>query len=350
MHRLTKPFLMNTLHFKSLLILLLITSFCTAQEVIIQVKLPEKNNPIWTSVPKPNTSIQTKIKDTVSHWTKKNQIAFNISEIAFVNWSAGGTSSISGLVKGEFYRTYEHNNHKWANELLVRYGLNKQDGIDLRKTDDAIAMNSTYGFRSEPKSNWFYSGKFNFNTQFTNGYRYGSTSNTVISKTFAPAYIFLGTGVEYATKNKNKTFYFSPFTLKTTLVLDQYLADLGSFGVTKAVKDADGNIIEHGEKIKAEFGILLNTYFKKEIAQNIIFENRLNLYTDYLNKFGNVDIDCNTKIDFIVNKYVKANLGLAILYDDDIKTKETENNVQVTKGPKTQLKQTLGIGVVYAFQ
>ena len=36
----------------------------------------------------------------VSAWTKKNTIGFDLSEIAFVNWSAGGTNSISGLFKG----------------------------------------------------------------------------------------------------------------------------------------------------------------------------------------------------------------------------------------------------------
>jgi myo-inositol-1-phosphate synthase len=33
--------------------------------------------------------------DTLSHWIKKNKIGFDISEIVFVNWNAGGTSSIS---------------------------------------------------------------------------------------------------------------------------------------------------------------------------------------------------------------------------------------------------------------
>jgi hypothetical protein len=51
-----------------------------------------------------------------------------------VNWNAGGTSSISGLLKGKFNRVYTKDNYNWTNELIVRYGLNKQDGIELRKT------------------------------------------------------------------------------------------------------------------------------------------------------------------------------------------------------------------------
>jgi len=296
-----------------------------------------------------------------SNWTKKNQLGFDISEIAFVNWSAGGTSSISGLFKGEFGRTYVKGNHKWFNELIVKYGLNQQDGTELRKTDDAIQLNSTYGFRKDTLSNWYYSAKFNFNTQFTNGYNYPN-KDIAISKPFAPAYIFLGAGAENSNKEKNRTFYFSPITLKTTLVLDDYLANQGSFGVKKAVYMTDPNnpdsqlLVEEGQKVKAEFGILLTAYMKSEIFKNIFYENRLNLYTDYLNRFGNVDVDYDTRLDLVVNAYVKANIGIHLVYDDDIKTKVdvvdpvTGATSQVNDGPRAQLRQVLGVGLVYAFQ
>jgi hypothetical protein len=210
---------MKLLRSTLLLLLLLSTSHNFAQ--IIQTTLSPNQ------APKPP-----------SNWTKKNQLGFDISEIAFVNWSAGGTSSISGLFKGEFGRTYAKKNHKWVNELIVKYGLNKQDGTELRKTDDAFQFNSTYGFRKDTASNWYYSSKLNFNTQFTNGYNYPNR-DIAISKPFAPAYIFLGAGAENSNKEKNRVFYFSPITLKTTLVLDQYLANQGSFGVKKAVYATD---------------------------------------------------------------------------------------------------------------
>jgi hypothetical protein len=333
---------MKLLRSTLLLLLLLCTSHNFAQ--IIQTTLAPNQLP-----PPP------------SNWTKKNQLGFDISEIAFVNWSAGGTSSISGLFKGEFGRTYIKGNHKWANELIIKYGLNKQDGTELRKTDDAVMLNSTYGFRKDTVSNWYYSAKFNFNTQFTNGYNYPNR-DIAISKPFAPAYVFLGAGAENSNKKKNRTFYFSPITLKTTLVLDQDLANQGSFGVKKAVYAPDPMdpnsqiIIENGQKVKAEFGILLTAYMKNEIFKNIFYENRLSLYTDYLNKFGNVDVDYDTRLDLVVNAYVKANIGIHLVYDDDIKTKKdvvdptTGSTSQVNDGPRAQLRQVLGVGLVYAFQ
>ena len=158
-------------------------------------------------VPKPTVQ-----RDTLSHWTKKNQIGFDISEIAFLNWNAGGTSSISGLIKSKFTRVYTKENYNWTNELVMRYGLNKQDGIELRKTEDAFQYNTAFGYRTDTISNWYYTAKLNFNTQFTEGYSYPNTS-TAVSKLFAPAYLFVGIGAEYATKGAPVGSVVTRFTL-----------------------------------------------------------------------------------------------------------------------------------------
>ena len=89
--------------------------------------------------------------------------------------------------------------------------------------------------------------------------------------------------------------------------------------------------------------------YKKEILKNIILENRISLYSDYINRFGNVDIDNDLQIELVVNDHVRTNIGAHIIYDDDIKAKEEVEGVQVTVGPKLQLKQVLGVGITYAF-
>jgi len=293
--------------------------------------------------------IQTKLPDTISHWERKNSVGVDISQIAFMNWNAGGNSSVSGLLKGNFVRKYSNKNLRWLNELIIRYGVNKQDGVDLRKTDDALQANSTFGYRRDTLSNWFYSAKFNFNTQFTNGFAYPNTEKA-ISKAFAPAYVFLGIGAEYANKEKKVTVYLSPLTQKTTLVLDQTLANQGAFGVEKAILDTENNVIKSGKKSRTELGVLVSGAHKKEVFKNITLENRLNLYSDYINNFGNIDVDWQMQLDLVVNEYVKANIGAHLIYDDDIKAKEEFAGQQITVGPKVQLKQLLGIGLVYNFK
>lgn len=292
--------------------------------------------------------IITQLPDTISYWKNSNSVGLDIAETAFMNWNAGGTNAISGLVKGNFTRSYAYKNLKWNNELIVRFGVNKQDGISIRKTEDLVQLNSTFGYRKDTISNWFYSSKFNFNTQFTDGFSYPNTEKA-ISKFFAPAYVFLGVGTEYFNKNENLNLYFSPLTQKTTLVLDQRLANEGAFGVTKAEYDAAGNLLRKGKLSRTEVGILITGKHKIEVYQDIFMENRVVFYTDYLNNFGNIDVNWQLQMDLIVNKYVSANIGTQIIYDDDINAKKEVEGKQVTLGPRLQLKQLLGIGLAYAF-
>lgn len=293
-------------------------------------------------------TIPTLTKKDTTYWFQKKAIGLDISQIAFLNWSAGGNSSISGLLKGDFSKKYTRGNVIWNNEMSFRYGINKQDDRELRKTDDALSILSNYGYKTSKNSNWYSTARFSFNTQFTDGYAYPDTE-TPISRLFAPAYVFLGIGSEYVRKDWDATFYFSPLTFKTTFVLDQRLADLGSFGVDKAIVDEEGNLLRHGRKTRTEFGMLFTNYWKTEVYKNMILENRLSLYTDYLNNFGNIDIDWQMQLNMIVNQYVRANIGLHIIYDDDIKAIEEIDGEQTKVGPKLQLKQALGIGIVYVF-
>jgi len=292
--------------------------------------------------------IRTELPDSTSNWTNENKVGLDLSQITFLNWNAGGNNSVSGLLRGQFVRNYTKGNLHWKNELIARYGINKQEEQEVRKTDDQLQINSNFGYKKDSISNWFYAGRFSFQTQFANGFAYPNV-DLAISKPFAPAYVFLGIGSEYSRKDLNLNLYLSPLTNKTTLVFDQRLANQGAFGVEQAIYDVNGNLIREGKNIRTEMGILITNQWKKEIWKNINLEHRMSLYTDYLNNFGNIDVDWQIQLAMVVNQYVKANIGTHLLYDDDIKFKEEEAGVQIIKGPRIQLKQLLGIGVEYNF-
>jgi hypothetical protein len=281
-------------------------------------------------------------------WSKKNMLGLDVSQIAFVNWNAGGNSSVAGLVKGLFTRKRSDINSEWQNELSFRYGLNKQEKEDLRKSDDEVRLTSSFGYRKDTLSNWYYSAKFNFNTQFSNGYRYPDNTKP-ISRAFAPAYTFLGIGANYLLKKNKFDAYISPLTLKSTFVFDQTLANQGAFGVEKAVYDTEGNILTQGKNTRTEFGFLVTNYYKSEVMKNITMENRLSLYSDYIHNFGNIDVEWRLQFDLVVNQYIKTNIGLHMIYDDDVKTSEKVNGETVIKGARLQLRESIGIGLVYNF-
>ncbi len=285
-------------------------------------------------------------KNPEIYWSSQNRFGVDISEVAFSNWSAGGSNSVSFLFNTDIKRTYEHNELRWQNELIARYGINAQKGRKLRKTDDHIEFVSTLGYRADSLSSWFYSAKMNFKTQFSNGYSYPNRDE-YISRFMAPGYMFIGFGAEYGRDSDKFTLYISPATEKTTFVLSQRLANKGAFGVQKAIYDASGNIIKEGKRSKSEFGILITNSYNAEVLKNIRIENRISLYTDYLHDFGNIDIDWSLNFSFKVNDFVAAKIGSHLLYDNDTKNMYTNAAGQeVQGGAKVQWKQQLGIGVL----
>ncbi len=286
-----------------------------------------------------------------SFWEKENSFGLNVSEVAFVNWNAGGDNAVSGLGFLKLARKYKFGNFQWDNNSELRYGLNAQAGRKLRKTEDVIRLSSNLGFKKDTISNWFYSVQLNFNTQFSNGYKYPDR-DTPISRFMAPGYLLFGAGTSFISKNQNFNLYMSPLTQKSTFVLDQRLADNGAFGVKKAVLDDNGNVITPGENHMMELGILITNNLNYTIATNINLKSRLNLYTDYLNDFGNVDVDWEVNLVMKVNKFISTTLSTQLIYDDDIlfDTVSNDNGTIVDPGiPKIQFKQVLGIGVLYNF-
>jgi hypothetical protein len=288
--------------------------------------------------------------DVVTYWDEKNAVGLDFNEVAFVNWSSGGNNSVSALIHGDFERNYKKKLTNWKNSAVIRYGINAQEGREIRKTEDELVFSSSFGYRRDSTSNFYYSARMDFNTQFTNGYRYPET-DIPISKFMAPGYLFLGVGAEFSHPEEDLTVYLSPITQKSTFVLDQRLANEGMFGVTPAVRDEDGNLIEEGESVRTEFGLQFTNRFSKEVFENVNLKHRLNLYSDYLNKFGNIDVDWQINVNLKVNDFIKANVGSQIRYDDDVKYKEDfdgDGELETT-GPRLQFKQTLGVGVVYEF-
>ena len=186
-------------------------------------------------------------------WQSVNLIGLNFSQAAFKNWNAGGNNSISAQANARFERNYKFRYLQWENILETQYGINLQEGQKIRKTDDAIRISSTVGFRRDTISNWYYSVKANFNTQYTDGFKYPDRESP-ISRVMSPGYFFLGAGTSYIAEDRRLNFYISPLTVKSTFVFDQDLANKGAFGVEKAVLDTDGSVLEPGKNICLEVG------------------------------------------------------------------------------------------------
>ena len=64
--------------------------------------------------------------------------------------------------------------------------------------------------------------------------------------------------------------------------------------------------------------------------KNMIIENKLNLFQNYLEDPLNIDIDYTFNLELTINKYFSTNLLLQLLYDDNAL-------------PEIQLKEVFGV-------
>jgi len=247
-----------------------------------------------------NAFSQTKSKEKEG-WKKSGDITLTLAQSSFSNWIKGGENSIAanGLINYNF--NYKRNKNVWDTKLIMAYGLS-QISDQTRKTDDRFELNSVYGYQASKL--WYYSAFANFKTQFADGYDYSVTPSIVTSKLFAPAYLSFGPGMLWK-KSDNLHVNFAPATSKMTIVNDDVLSAAGAYGV------------DPGKKFRYEIGMAINGYYKFDLMKNVSMENILDLYSNYLKNPQNVDVSYQMNMLMKVNKYVSANLGIHLLYDDD---------------------------------
>ena len=269
--------------------------------------------------------------DIPEKWKNSGNALFLINQSSFSNWTSGGQSSISGTLKIDYNFNYSDNGWDWDTKVISNFGLNKISGSDfLKKTDDRIEINSVLGkkFNTDIIGRWSYSSFFNFQTQFAKGYRFGNDANgnpnrTEKSRFFSPATVQLGVGM-YWKKSKDLWVNLAPMTGKLILVNKRFTENLNEnqtyFGVKK------------GGNSRFELGASIRSYYKSEIFENVTMENRLSLYSDYLDRPQNIDFDCTFNFIMKVNQYVSTNLIFQFVYDD--------NEIR-----RVQVREVLGVGL-----
>jgi len=329
----------NTKSMKKLLLILFLFSsfFCFTQDPL------KPNVDDFVPASAPNEATDT------SYWETGGLFSVNFSQVSLTNWAAGGNNSISLNSLVSLNASYNKGLNFWDNNLDLGYGILQQSPGVTQKTDDKIDFNSKYGRKFKSESKWGYAALFNFKSQFAPGFAM-PTDTVKISDFLAPAYMLYSIGFDYKPKKFLK-FFLSPVTGKTTIVRDQQLADKGAFGVEPATYDSLGRRAELGKTIRHEIGGYLRAEFNKEIVKNITFQSKLELFSNYLNNPQNIDINWENILNMKVNKYIAATFLVHVLYDDDIDIAVDTNDdgINDTSGPRTQIKQLLGVGFSYKF-
>lgn len=268
--------------------------------------------------------------DSLKTWKVGGLISLNFSQVSLTNWAAGGRSSAAGVGIFNVFGNYKKDNLLWENSLNMGYGLIKEEDNEAVKSDDRIDLSSKFGIRQTEKL--YYSTLLSFRTQFAPGYNYPNIEDA-ISRFLAPAYITLSLGADYK-PNKMWSFFVSPLTGKMTIVSDDVLSSQGAYGV------------DPGETIRMEVGSFVKIALTTDIMKNVSLISKIDLFSNYLDKPQNIDINWDVLINMKINDYLSANLITNLIYDDDIKIGIDENNDGVVEksGPRVQFKEMFGVG------
>ena len=267
-----------------------------------------------------SVNAQETARDTTKLWTKKGNITLVFNQSIFNNeWLAGGTSNFAVNLGLNYDFNYKKGAVIWDNKCIVAYGLTKIKAADrASKTDDRLELNSLWGKKASGE--WYYSIFFNFKTQMDSGF---DVNQNKISHFFSPAYFQFGPGILWK-KNNNLSVNFAPTTAKL-IVVDNHFTELGSsFGVIK------------GDSSRFELGASISACCKLNLMTNVSMENRLNLYSNYLEDPQNVDADYQMNVIMKINRYLSANVALQTIYDD--------NAIKAV-----QVREVFGLGANYGF-
>jgi len=263
-------------------------------------------------------------------WELKGVTGLNMSQTAMANWSAGGENSIAGNAYLNASLTHKKGNWLWVTNMVLDYGLSKTKSQGMRKSSDKIGLSTQLGYSTD--NVWFYTLMGDLNTQFAKGYDYPDKEHQ-ISNFFAPAYSNIALGMEWRPKS-NYSLLLSPVSTKMTFVTDDYLSDLGTFGV------------DPGDHFKIEGGAFVKARAELPVMENVNLITTADFFTPYSKDFGNIDVNWDVLISMKINKVLSATINTTLKYDNDVKTFD-DNGVK--KGAKVQFKEVLGIGLAYNF-
>lgn len=265
-------------------------------------------------------------RDSGKIWTNGLIFSLNIGQGSQTNWAAGGDDfsfSLNSYLGA--YSRYKKDRISWDNTADFNYGIINTTSQGTRKNDDRMDATTKVGYSITPHINLALLA--NFHSQFSKGYSYHSDGSTeLLSDFMSPGYLLLSIGLDYRPV-EGLSIFLSPLTSRWTFVMNDSLSAKGSYGV------------KEGGHVKNEIGAFGSINYVKKFNDNITYSGRLDLFSNYQHDPQNIDVMMNNMFTFQLSKILTANVGIDLIYDDDVKLFGKNQD-----SPALQLKQVIGIG------
>ncbi len=293
--------------------------------------------PVTSRQPQTNLLNLKPLQEIPVYWNYAFSTAFILNQTFLSNWAKGGENSLSSML--DIHGKAEYNNKaaktEWANSGRLRYGTIITEEHGFRSNTDMLEFNSK--FNKELREKMDFSSVFYMKTQVAKGYNFPNDS-VVISRFLNPATLTIGTGIEYEPFKRTK-LNLSPLSYKNTFALDTANIDQTAHGI-----DPD-------KRARQEMGGQLVINSTVRIMEDMNISNNVRLFSNYLEKPQNVDVDWELGIEKQISWFFMIRLNLHMIYDDDIKFPVLDENDEPVilpdgsekKSPKLQFKQYLGL-------
>jgi hypothetical protein len=283
------------------------------------------------------------------YWKYRNESSFVLNQASLSNWVKGGESSISTALDMTEYADFNNKKLKISSNNFARltfgYIATGKDGI--RKNLDLLETNSKFNHKAFGKFD--FSAILLFKTQIARGKNYfktvaGNDTSNLVSKFMNPATLTIGFGLDFK-PNKTTSINFSPLSYKGTFVTDTVHIDQTQYGIAKNRKSLN----EPG------VSFMITNEFKP--IKTVAIINRLQLFTNYIHKPQNVDVDWEMITTAKINWFTDVRFNIHLIFDDDTRTDEHNENGQPVlnidgtpkKTARIQFKEMMGFALSFRF-
>ena len=329
-----------------------------------------------------------------NYWKKSLKTNINFGQTSLTNWAAGGDNTISMAAYIDANGNYAKDQHYWNNRLQLDYGfLYASSKPIVQKNTDRIYLESKWGLKIPKAKNLSFAVKYDFKSQFTTGYTYSTPKldaekypeGTVlddipikeqidlwkkarVSKSgfLSPAYTNLAVGIDVKPA-KWLTLNIAPVTGSIVIVKDPEFRK--SYGMQLKEKFEDVSLLPETEKKKYEedlatkdqaligqyyrgarfeFGAQLTADIKVNVNNNFSYSSQLKLFSNYLDKPGNLRVNWDNRFDWKLAKYFSLTVTTNLIYDDKVMIKDEKDIDKYPDGKqRVQFKETLAFGFTW---
>ena len=281
---------------------------------------------------KPRQISPSKQKVLPVYWTRGFQVGLHLSQhYISPNWYRGGESHLALITLGSAF--YNYNNKttiQWENKLDFKAGFNSSTADSIRflqTNEDVFRLTSKFGYKAFTK--FYYTGQTEFTTQLFNTYKVNTYDR--ITGAFSPIRLSVSGGLDYK-ESADFSIFFSPVSYKYIYVNDT----TKHISVAQSIADKLG--IDKGKKSLHEVGSLVRINYRYKLSNEIEFDTRTTIYTNY----KGIEFDSEVNGNFKINRFLTTRLSVNPRYDSTFKLPNNDK-------ARLQFRQILSFGFSYKF-